>query len=64
MICEILTIGIQGPAGAQGAAGAAGPQNLYIQNAAPSSPPATYAWFQTGLGAGGTSMTLWVEDGA
>jgi hypothetical protein len=36
---------------------------LYIQDGAPSSPPAKYAWFQTGLGAG-SDMTLWVETGA
>lgn len=54
--------GATGPTGATGATGAAGPANLYIQNATPSSPPATYAWFQTELGAG-TDFTVWLEDG-
>jgi hypothetical protein len=42
---------------------AAGSTSLYIQNAAPSSPPTTYLWIQTGLGLSGTDMTFWVEDG-
>jgi hypothetical protein len=43
---------------------APGSTALYIQNAAPSSPPATYLWIQTGLGLSGTDMTFWVEDGS
>jgi hypothetical protein len=69
--------GPKGPQGIQGPAGPTGPQgpqgepgtgsgggNLFVQNAAPSSPPATYLWVQTGLGTGGTDMTFWVQDGA
>lgn len=55
---EVLTIGIQGPAGAPG------PQNLFIQPEAPITSQATYLWIQTGLGVGGTGITLWLEDGA
>lgn len=40
-----------------------GSNNLFVQNGAPGSPPATYLWIQTGLGTGGTDMTFWVEDG-
>lgn len=56
---EVEASGPQGPRGIQGAAGI---QNLFIQNAAPSSPPAAYVWFQTGLGAG-TDLSVWFEDG-
>jgi hypothetical protein len=62
--------GIQGPAGPTGPQGpqgepgtGSGGGNLFVQNAAPSSPPATYLWVQTGLGTGGTDMTFWVQDG-
>ena len=40
-----------------------GSDNVFIQNAPPGSPPATYLWIQTGLGGSGTDMTFWVEDG-
>ena len=36
--------------------------NVFVQNAAPSSPPSAYLWVQTGLG-DGTDFTFWVEDG-
>ncbi len=34
---------------------------LFAQNTAPSNPPPTYLWIQTGIGLG-TDMTFWVED--
>ncbi len=34
---------------------------VYVQNTAPSTPPTTYVWVQTGLGAG-SDWTLWFED--
>ena len=37
--------------------------NTFIGPDAPVSHPAQYMWLQTGLGADGTGMTLWVEDG-
>lgn len=40
-----------------------GATNVFVQNATPSTPPATYLWVQTGLGASGTDMTFWIEDG-
>ena len=36
--------------------------NWYIRPTKPNA-NGNYLWMQTGLGAGGTSMTLWVEDG-
>lgn len=36
---------------------------VFIGADAPISPPATYVWFETGLG-DGTDFTLWIEDGA
>lgn len=46
------------------AGGAGGTQQVFVQQAAPVVDPGTqYLWFQTGLGPGGTDMTLWVEDG-
>jgi hypothetical protein len=39
-------------------------QNLFVQPTAPISPPSTYLWIQTGLGAGGSEFTMWIEDGA
>lgn len=56
--------GIQGPVGSIGPTGAAGGGgNVYIQAAAPSSPPTKYMWIQTGLGASGKDLTFWIEDG-
>lgn len=46
---------------ATGSAVAAG-QNVFIGPDAPEDPPATYAWFETGLG-DGSGFTLWIEDG-
>lgn len=38
--------------------------NTFIQPTAPDVPAGTpYIWWQTGLGPGGTDMTMWVEDG-
>ena len=54
---KIVSLGIQGPPGAPGA------MNVFISPTAPPTPPATYLWIQTGLGASGIDMTFWVEDG-
>lgn len=44
------------------ATGGGGTQNLFVQNSTPGSPPSTYLWIQTGLGAG-SDFTFWIEDG-
>lgn len=54
---DILVLGV-----ITGSASAPGAQNVYVQDTAPTSPPATYLWIETGLGAG-DDMTFWVEDG-
>ena len=39
-------------------------QQVFVQPSAPVVDPGTpYLWWQTGLGASGNDMTLWVEDG-
>ena len=43
--------------------GGAAAGNTFIGPTAPVSHPAEYMWLQTGLGADGKGMTLWVEDG-
>ena len=59
-ITEISDTIIISETGPQGIQGPSGPQNLFVQNAAPvySNP---YLWVQTGLPGGG--ITLWAEDG-
>lgn len=59
---ERIVVTQMGPAGSGGGGGGA-VQNVFIGESAPSSPPATYLWIETGLGVGGTDMTFWVEDG-
>lgn len=56
---ESAAIVIQQAVSAQGPAF----QNLFIGPSAPSSPPAKYAWIQTGLGDLGDGFTVWFEDG-
>lgn len=51
------------PSGTVRVFGSAGTENVFVQAAAPSSPPSTYMWVQTGLG-DGSGMTFWVEDGS
>lgn len=48
-----------------GPTGATGVQNVFISATAPTGIglPATYVWFQTGLGPNGQDITLWIEDG-
>ncbi len=38
--------------------------NLFIGSDPPTTDEPVYLWIQTGLGAGGTDMTFWVEDGS
>lgn len=39
-------------------------QNTFVQPTAPTVESGVpYAWFQTGLGADGSGVTLWLEDG-
>lgn len=50
--------------GQRGAQGDPGPDNLFVQNAAPVTEEPTYLWVQTGLGADGKGVTFWIEDGS
>lgn len=56
---EAVTIG---PKGDTGATGPAGPANLVVS---PTNPGLTQPglWVQTGMGASGTGITFWIEDG-
>ncbi len=49
-------------ADAQKALGVGSSIPLYVQNSNPGS-TTPHLWIQTGLGANGTDMTFWVEDG-
>lgn len=56
------TSGYSGFSGATGTSGYSGVQKVFVQTTAPVSPPASYLWIQTGLGAG-HDVTFWYEDG-
>jgi hypothetical protein len=43
--------------------GGAAAGNTFVGPTPPVTHPAAYMWLQTGLGADGQGMTLWVEDG-
>lgn len=59
---SVVISGGRGPKGETGDSGSGG-VGLFVQ---PADPGLTEPglWMQTGLGAGGTDMTLWVEDGS
>lgn len=48
--------------GGGGGGGGGAEQNLFVQPDAPSAPPSTYMWVQTGMN-GGSDFTIWINDG-
>lgn len=57
VVLIIETAGARGPTGIQGPAGTA---PVYVQDTAPTSPPAQYMWVQTNYLTPG-NFTMWIQ---
>lgn len=54
---QVVSVAVQGPPGAGGQSNFVGPDAPVVEAGQ------RYSWWQTGLGADGSGVTLWIEDG-